>query len=303
MSSLSAIIPVYLTDFKLSNGRGVDPCNTTRRKIINAVRQAFADGNIVDYNISEHSAEIKEKVLNFSSKQFKIANIKPSNKSYKSAPGKIREALDSKEPRKLGTSCGICSEGTEITIFVFQKDYPDCGIFKGAVFIDTRVQPLEPDTHNECESETDSESCTESETEVDTELESYTESEGDYDALLVQEQTKRKRNEDEDVYLFIKIQLAVIMFTSAFIILFAYLGVFVETDYQRLQRCTVEAYHNMANRIDLSFFERINSLESLQTEISKMDFSYFHYLRNLKTMSDISRYLMGNSSDSNKKSS
>ena len=300
MSSLSAIIPVYVTDINLSNGREVDPCNTTRRKLINAVRQAFIDGNIVDHNCSEHSEEIKEKVLNFSSKQFKIANIKPSNKSYKSAPSKIRESLDLKEPRKLGTSCGICSEGTEITIFVFQKNYPEYGIFKGSVFIDARVRPLEADTHNECESDTDSETELESVTESDsvTESESYsvTESEGDYDALLV---TKRKINEHNDVYLFMKIQIAVILFTSAFIILFAYLEVFVESDYKRVQKCTLEAFNNMANRIDLRFFERINSLESLQTELSKMDFSYFHYLRNLKTLSDVSRYLMGNTSDSN----
>ena len=298
MSSLSAIIPVYVTDINLSNGREVDPCNTTRRKLIKAVRQAFIDGNIVDYNCSEHSAEIKEKVLNFSSKQFKIANIKPSNKSYKSAPSKIRESLDLKEPRKLGTSCGICSEGTEITIFVFQKNYPEYGIFKGSVFIDARVRPLEAVYESDTDSETELESVTESETDSVTESESdsVTESEDDYDALLV---TKRKRNEHNDVYLFIKIQIAVILFTSAFIILFAYLEVFVESDYKRVQRCTLEAFNNMANRIDLSFFERINSLESLQTELSKMDFSYFHYLRNLKTLSDVSRYLMGNSSDSN----
>ena len=296
MSSLSAIIPVYLTDMTLSDGREVDPCNTTRRKLINAVRQAFINGNIVDHNCSEHSAEIKEKVLNFSSKQFKIANIKPSNKSYKSAPGKIRESLDLKEPKKLSTYCRISSEGTEISIIVFQKNYPEYGIFKGAVFIDTRVLPLEAVSETDTDSETELESVTESECVTECELDSYTESEGDYDSLLV---TKRKRNQHNDVYLFMKIQIAVILFTSAFIILFAYLEVFVESDYKRVQRCTLEAFNNMANRIDLSFFERINSLESLQTELSKMDFSYFHYLRNLKTLSDVSRYLMGNSSDSN----
>lgn len=293
MSSLNAIIPVYLTDVTLSNGRVVDPCNTTRKRLINAVRQAFIDGNIEDYNCKEQSAEIKENVLNFSSKQFKIANIKPSNKSYSSVPGKIRESFELNKPRIIGKA--TCSEGTEITIFVFQKNYPEYGICKGAVFIDTRVHSvyLESETESETESELDSE------TEIDSE--SYTESEGDYDAVLVEKQTKRKRNEHDDVFLFIKIQLAIILVTSAFIILAAYLEVFVESDYMRLQRCTLEAYHNMANRIDLTFFERINSLESLQTELSKMDFSYFHYLRNLKMLSDVSLYLMGNSSDTNNK--
>jgi len=252
MSSLSAIVPVQITDFVASNGTRIDPCTASRRYLINAVRCAFKEGNIVDHNCSEHSDEIKKKVINYSSKQFKIANVKPSNMSYKAVTAKISSSVSEKKAMKLGTACGINAEGTELTIFVFQANYPHYGISKGDVFLDARVKACNKERYD---------------------------------------------NAYENVCTFIKIQIAVIVITSAMILLIAYLDIFVERNYMILQRRTIEAYQNMATKIDLSFLERINSFESLQNEISKMDFSYFHYIRNLKTMNDVICYFRGNNSD------
>jgi len=140
MSSLSAIVPVQITDFVANNGTRIDPCTASRRYLINAVRCAFKEGNVVDHNCSEDSAEIKEKVINYSSKQFKIANVKPSNMSYKAVAAKINASVSEKKAMKLGTACGINAEGTELTIFVFQANYPHYGISKGDVFLDARVK-------------------------------------------------------------------------------------------------------------------------------------------------------------------
>jgi hypothetical protein len=253
MSSLSPIVPVQITDFVASNGTRIDPCTASRRYLISAVRSAFKEGCIEDHNCSEHSDEIKEKVLNYSSKQFKVANVKPSNMSYKAVTAKISASVSEKKAMKLGTACGINAEGTELTIFVFQANYPHYGISKGDVFLDARVKTCNKEPEN--------------------------------------------NNDYENVCTFIKIQLTVIVVTSALILLIAYLDIFVESDYQRFQRQTLESFQNMAAKIDLSFLERIKSLESLQNEISKMDFSYFHYIRNLKTMNDVICYLRGNSSE------
>jgi hypothetical protein len=136
MSYNSSIIPIQVTNFVLADGREVDPCTTSRRKLINAVRTAFVEKDIADFNKNHKSAIIKNQVLNFSSKQFRILNVKPSNKSYKPIAAKIAASIESEQPMSIS---GINSDCSEIVIYLFQTNYPKYCISKGDVFVDARI--------------------------------------------------------------------------------------------------------------------------------------------------------------------
>lgn len=134
--SLVPIIPVEIK--RIQNGsHTVDPLVAKRLQLISGVRRAFEVGEIIDMNNCPNAIDIKRQVLSYSDSQFKIANVNRSNKTYKSAPIKILESIQTRIPLKLGSSCGINSEGTELTIFVFKEDY--VGIKAGTVFLDARV--------------------------------------------------------------------------------------------------------------------------------------------------------------------
>ena len=132
--SLVAIIPVEVKKIH-------DAVNLKRSQLINEIRRAFEVGEIIDMNNSSKSAHIKTQVLTYSESQFKIANVKRSNVAYRSAPSKILESIQNQKPLKLGSSCGIKADGTELTIFVFKEDYD--GIKAGTVFLDARVSDFQ----------------------------------------------------------------------------------------------------------------------------------------------------------------
>jgi hypothetical protein len=114
-------------------------CDANREQLIEAVRVAIVSGNIEDLNDKKQSEEIMFQVRNFRDEQFKICNVKRENISYSEVPRKIRESIDSLTPIKLGAGC--CSKAYEdMKIFVFHEDYPEHGIRRGQVFLDTRTR-------------------------------------------------------------------------------------------------------------------------------------------------------------------
>lgn len=133
---MSAIIPVEIAQFITCNGNYVDPCTTSRRKLVNAIRNAFYEGNVIDYNNKPVSAKIKELVLSYSSKQFRILNVKPSNKSYKPIVAKLSNSIEYEQQMSIS---GINSDGSELVIYLFQANYPAYNIYKGDVFLDARI--------------------------------------------------------------------------------------------------------------------------------------------------------------------
>jgi leucyl aminopeptidase (aminopeptidase T) len=137
--SLIPIIPVEIK--RIQDGpHTINPLIAKRMQLINGVRLAFENGEIIDMNDCSSAAHIKRQVLTYSDSQFKIANVKRIHASYESAPDNILKSIQNRTPLKLGSSCGIKADGTELTIFVFHEDYD--GIKAGTIFLDARVSEL-----------------------------------------------------------------------------------------------------------------------------------------------------------------
>jgi hypothetical protein len=133
--SLLPIIPVEIK--RIRDGIDLNPLISKREQLINGVRLAFENGEIIDMNDCTKASDIKRRVLSYSDNQFKIKYVKRSSPTYKNVPDKILESIQKRIPSKLGSSCGIIADGSQLTIFVFEEDY---GLIKaGTVFLDARV--------------------------------------------------------------------------------------------------------------------------------------------------------------------
>ena len=136
MMNLVPIIPVEVKQIR-DGDNIINPLVAKRTQLINGVRRAFNLGEIIDMNDCSSAAHIKSQVLTYTDSQFKIANVKRIHASYKSAPDNILKSIQKRIPLKLGSSCGIKADGSELTIFVFHEDFE--GIAAGTVFLDSRV--------------------------------------------------------------------------------------------------------------------------------------------------------------------
>ena len=133
MSEYYEIIPI-----KIISG-AFNPFTMNREQIINEVKGCVLAGNVEDFNDANQTDEIICQVRNFREEQFKICNVKRENVSYSEVPRKIRESVDSLTAIKLGAGC--CSKAYEdMKIFIFHEDYPEYGIVRGEIFLDTRIR-------------------------------------------------------------------------------------------------------------------------------------------------------------------
>lgn len=117
-SELFPIIPVRITKALRTVDGSRDILNYKQKAaIVESVKAAFADGRIENYNEDTQFQEIRDNVLQFDIEAFEVRN--GGKRTYKDVRSKIEEYIRNRTPRKLGTSAGIKSDGSEIKIYCF----------------------------------------------------------------------------------------------------------------------------------------------------------------------------------------
>jgi hypothetical protein len=139
-SELYPIIPVCITpqnrivdgsrdDLGLGRNNHRQRRNNNSQAIIESVKAAFADERVENFNDRQEFLEIRENVLNFDIEMFEVRHVR-TQPTYRDVRSNIEESIRTRTPKKLGTSCGIKSDGTEIKIYTFAD---------GNWYIDARI--------------------------------------------------------------------------------------------------------------------------------------------------------------------
>jgi hypothetical protein len=104
------------------------------------IKDVFASDNIESKNTSEQNSEIKGKMASIEDSKLILKFITSStNKIHICATRKIAESLRTNTPKKLGSSCGISADGSEIVVRIYKCDFPEFDIKSGDIYVDART--------------------------------------------------------------------------------------------------------------------------------------------------------------------
>jgi hypothetical protein len=104
------------------------------------IRDVFASDSIESKNTSEQNSEIKCKMTSIEDSKLILKFITSStNQIHICATRKIAESLRTNTPKKLGSSCGISADGSEIVVRIYKCDFPEFDIKSGDIYVDART--------------------------------------------------------------------------------------------------------------------------------------------------------------------